>query len=104
MLVSISSTFYEQLLRQYPCAENLQSQTASTKILWRKIIGAKAAHKMLMKLTPGWRGVRSRTALDLYQADITVEELFPRRRHVREEGEAGVEVFPLLLFRDSAAV
>ena len=51
-LVSISSTFYEQLLRQYPCAKNLQSQTASTKVFWRKIIGAKAARKMLMKLTP----------------------------------------------------
>jgi hypothetical protein len=49
--VSISSTFYEQLLRQYPCAENLQSQTASTKVFRRKIIGAKAARKMLMKLT-----------------------------------------------------
>jgi len=51
---SISSTFYEQLLRQYPCAKNLQSQTASTKSFWHKNIGAKAAHKMLMKLTLSW--------------------------------------------------
>ena len=50
--VSISSTFYEQLLHQYSCAEKLQSQTASTKSFWHKNIGAKAAHKMLMKLTP----------------------------------------------------
>ena len=50
---SISSTFYEQTLRPYLCAENLQSQTASTKFFWCKIIGAKAARKMLMKVTQG---------------------------------------------------
>ena len=49
--VSISSTFYAQLLRQYPCAEKLQSQTASTKNFRRKIIGAKTARKMMLKLT-----------------------------------------------------
>ena len=35
-LVSISSIFYEQLLRQYSCTEKLQSQTASTKSFWCK--------------------------------------------------------------------
>jgi len=44
--------FYKQLLQKYLCNENLQNQTASTKFFWRKIIGPKAAHKMLMKLTP----------------------------------------------------
>ena len=51
LLGSISSTFYKQLLRQYSCAKKLQSQTASTKSFRHKIIGAKAARKMLMKLT-----------------------------------------------------
>ena len=51
-LGSFSSTFYEQLLRQYSCAEKFQ--TASTEIFRRKNIGAKAAHKMLMKLTPSY--------------------------------------------------
>ena len=54
--VSISSTFYEQLLRQYLCAEKLQSQTASTKSFLCKNIGSKAARKMLVKLTPGGMG------------------------------------------------
>ena len=45
LLVSISSTIYEQLLRQYSCAEKLQSQTASTKSFQHKNIGAKAARK-----------------------------------------------------------
>jgi len=49
--VSISSTFYKQLLHQYSCAKKLQSQTSSIKSFWRKNIGAKAACKMLMKLT-----------------------------------------------------
>ena len=52
---SISLTFYKQLLQQYSCAEKLQSQTASIKSFWRKNIGAKAARKMLMKLTPVFR-------------------------------------------------
>ena len=50
-LESISSTFYEQLVRQYSCTKKLQSQTTSTQSFWRKNIGAKAAHKMLVKLT-----------------------------------------------------
>jgi len=41
-----------KILHHYPYAENLQSQTASTKVFRRKIVSAKAAHKMLMKLTP----------------------------------------------------
>ena len=91
-LVSISPTFYEQLLRQSPFAKKLQTQIVSTlkvrkqlwyeiaahkvlvndshtKVLctafkclqfgfvvfWQKDFGAKAAHKMLVKLTPGDR-------------------------------------------------
>jgi len=48
--VSISSTFYEQLLRQYSWAENFLCLECGFVIFRRKNIGAKAAHKMLMKL------------------------------------------------------
>jgi hypothetical protein len=48
--VSISPTFYEQLLRQNPFAKKLQTQLVSTKVckeLWYE----KAAGKILVKLT-----------------------------------------------------
>jgi hypothetical protein len=88
--VSISPTFYEQLLHQIPFAKKLQTQFSSiqkvrkelwyekcmqnigeidthTKVIctafkclqfgfvifWQKDFGAKAAHKMLVTLTPG---------------------------------------------------
>ena len=50
--VSISSTFYEQLLRQYSCDKNFLCLQFSVVIFQRKIIGAKTACKMLVKLTP----------------------------------------------------
>ncbi len=90
--VSISPTFYEQLLRQNPFAKKLRTQNSKhlkavqrtlvwlsispifykqlfhSKVLcapfmcwefgfvifWQKDFGTKAAHKMLVKLTPGW--------------------------------------------------
>jgi len=51
--VSISPTFYEQLLRQNPFAKKLQTQILSSKKLSKKLLYEKAARKMLMKLTPG---------------------------------------------------
>ena len=56
-------------MRQYPCAKNLQSQTASTKIVRRKIIGAKAARKMLMKLTPVDEPMNERRFTDGFASD-----------------------------------
>jgi len=50
--VSISSTFYEQLLHQKSCAEIFLCWQFGFLSFWRKIIGAKAARKMLIKLTP----------------------------------------------------
>jgi hypothetical protein len=61
--VSISPTFYEQLLRQNPFAKKLQTQIAKVLctafkclqfgfvIFWQRDFGTKAAHKMLVKLT-----------------------------------------------------
>jgi hypothetical protein len=61
--VSISPTFYEQLLRQNPFAKKLQTQIAKDLctafkrlqfgfvIFWRRDFGTKGAHKMLVKLT-----------------------------------------------------
>ena len=51
-LVSISSTFYNQLLRQYSCTENFLCLQLGFVIFQHKNISAKAARKMLMKLTP----------------------------------------------------
>jgi hypothetical protein len=50
--VSISPTFYEQLLRQNPFAKKIQTQIASTLKLRKKLSYKKAAHKILVKLTP----------------------------------------------------
>jgi hypothetical protein len=52
-LVSISPTFYEQLLRQNPFAKKLQTQNCEhIKELRKKLLYEKAAHKILVKLTP----------------------------------------------------
>jgi hypothetical protein len=42
-----------QLLRQYFCAKKEQTLNLSTKKLRAKLSYEKAAHKMLVKLTPG---------------------------------------------------
>jgi len=49
---SISPTFYEQHLRQYPFAKRLQSQTVRTEKMGETLLYSKAGHKMLMKLRP----------------------------------------------------
>jgi len=49
--VSISSTFYKQLLRQYSFAKKLQNQTVIREKLLKALLREKGAHKMLMKLT-----------------------------------------------------
>ena len=51
-LVSISPTFYEQLLHQNPFAKKLQTQIVSTEKLCMKLLYEKAARKILAKLTP----------------------------------------------------
>ncbi len=50
--MSISPTFYEQLLRQNPFAKKLQAQIVSTLMLRKELLYEKAAHKILVKLTP----------------------------------------------------
>jgi hypothetical protein len=51
--VSISPTFYEQLLCQYPFVKKLQTQIVSTEKLHKKLSYENAARKILVKLTPG---------------------------------------------------
>jgi hypothetical protein len=51
--VSISPTFYEQLLRHNPFTKKLQTQIVSTSKLHKKLLYEKAARKILVKLTPG---------------------------------------------------
>jgi len=50
-LLSISSTFYDLLLRWYSFAKKLQSQTVIREIM-QTLLLEKAARKMLMKLKP----------------------------------------------------
>jgi hypothetical protein len=51
--LSISPIFYEQLFHtKFPCAPFMCLQFGFV-IFWQKDFGAKAAHKMLVKLTPG---------------------------------------------------
>jgi hypothetical protein len=49
--VSISPTFYEQLLRQNPFAKKLQTQIVSTLKVRKELWYEKAACKILVKLT-----------------------------------------------------
>ncbi len=53
-LVSISSTFCEQLLHQYSCIKKLQIvQNVTREKLHKTLLYKKGVLKMLMKLTPG---------------------------------------------------
>jgi hypothetical protein len=52
MQESISPTFYARLLRTNVSRETFLYLDLRFVLLWRKNIGAKAAHIMLMKLTP----------------------------------------------------
>jgi len=47
--VSISPTFYEQLLRKNPFAKKLVTQIVSTLRLYKELWYEKAAHKILVK-------------------------------------------------------
>jgi len=49
--VSISSTFYTQLLRRYSFAKKLQSQAVMIEKMRKAILYEKGVSKMLMKLT-----------------------------------------------------
>ncbi len=51
ILKSISSTFYEQILRKYSFAKKFQRQTLSREKLCKSLMYEKAVHKMLVKLT-----------------------------------------------------
>ena len=51
--VSISPTFFGQLLRWFPFAKKLQKQTVSTEKFRKTLKFKNDARKMLMKLTPG---------------------------------------------------
>ncbi len=52
VLPSISSTFYAHVFHKKCRHQQLQSCVLGLKFFWRQNIGAKCAHKMLMKSTP----------------------------------------------------
>jgi hypothetical protein len=54
-LVSISPIFYEQLFHAKVFCTAFMCLQFGFIIFWRKDFGAKAAHKMLVKLTPSGR-------------------------------------------------
>ena len=51
--MSISPTFYEQLFHTKVLCSAFMCLQFGFVIFWQKDFGAKAAHKMLVKLTPG---------------------------------------------------
>jgi hypothetical protein len=53
--ISISSTFYEQLLRRYSCTKKLQSQTVIREKLCKLLLYKKVVLKMLVKSNPDKR-------------------------------------------------
>ena len=56
--VSISPTFYKLLFQTKDFRAAFLHLHCRFILFWRKEIGAKAAHKMLVKFTPGLRGRR----------------------------------------------
>jgi hypothetical protein len=52
--VTISPILYEQLFRTNVFGAAFMCLQFGFLIFWRKDLGAKAAHKMLVKLTPGF--------------------------------------------------
>ncbi len=54
-LVSISPIFYEQLFLMKVFCATFMCLLFGFVIFWQKDFGAKAVHKMLVKLTPGGR-------------------------------------------------
>ncbi len=58
--MSISSTFYGQILPQYFCAKKLQSQNVTREKLVKSLWYKKRARTMLMKVTTaGWSTAQS---------------------------------------------
>jgi len=51
--MSILPIFYEQLFRMKVFCAAFMSLQFGVVIFWQKDFGTKAAHKMLVKLTPG---------------------------------------------------
>jgi len=51
--MSISPVFYEQLFNTKVLCSAFMCAQIGFVIFWQKDFGAKAAHKMLVKLTPG---------------------------------------------------
>ena len=51
--MSISATFYVQLLRQYSFAKKIKTQTVSREKLFETLLFEKASRKMLVILTIG---------------------------------------------------
>ena len=54
--LSISTTFYKQLVCRLPFAEKLQTLTVSTEKLHKTLSYENAAHKMLLKSNPVYKG------------------------------------------------
>jgi hypothetical protein len=54
--VSISPLFYEQLFHTKALCAAIMCLQFEFVIFWQKHFGAKAVHKMLVKLTPGASG------------------------------------------------
>jgi hypothetical protein len=52
--VSISPIFYEQLFHKKVFCAAFMCLKFGFVIFWREDFGVKDAHKMLVKLTPGW--------------------------------------------------
>jgi len=66
--VSISPIFYEQLFRAKVFCAAFMCLQFGFVIFWREDFGAKVAHKMLVKLTPGANVIK----LFLYEARVIV--------------------------------
>ena len=71
--VSISPTFYEQLFRTKDFRAAFLYLHCRFKLFRRKEIGAKAAHKMLVKLTPGltMKQTKNKSTKDETQKDAS---------------------------------
>jgi len=74
MQVSISSTFYEQLLSQYSFVKKSQSQTTTRKKMCKALLYKKGSSKTLMKLTRKGAAILADDETFLFEDEMAARE------------------------------
>jgi hypothetical protein len=80
--VSISPIFYEQLFHAKVLCAALMCLQFGLVIFWQKDFGAKAAHKMLVKLTPGHNDMKPFLRMFIITLSFFLFQAFPAMSNI----------------------